>query len=408
MTTRNPELSEKTIAVVKSTAPVLEASGELLTRHFYERMFRENPEVKSLFNATHQAGGTQQRALAGAICAFAANVDNLEALGTAVERIAQKHAGLRILPEHYPIVGANLLGSIREVLGDAATDEIIDAWAEAYGFLANILIGREGEIYRQQEEADQGWSGFKPFRIDRIERESNVILSFYLKPVDGSKVPAYKPGQYLTVRVPDDSSGTTLRNYSLSSAPCADHFRISVKAEPQGRVSGYLHGLQEGAEIEVGPPCGEFFLDLVERPNRPLMLLSAGVGITPVLAMLESALVQQPSRQVIFLHAALDGGTHAFRDTVLALAAKHQQLSVHFRYSEPTETDRAAGFFHSTGLIDANLIESLLPSKDGDYYFCGPKPFMVAIYRQLVAWGIPGSQVNFEFFGPREALTQAG
>ena len=117
-------LSKRTIDVVKSTAPVLQENGELLTRHFYERMFRENPEVAPLFNRSNQTSGTQQRALAGAICAFAANVDQLEVLKGAVETIAQKHAALQILPEHYPIVGANLLASIREVLGEAATDEL--------------------------------------------------------------------------------------------------------------------------------------------------------------------------------------------------------------------------------------------------------------------------------------------
>lgn len=406
MTTQNVELSEKTIAVVKSTAPVLEQNGELLTRHFYQRMFRENPEVRSFFNMGHQAGGTQQRALAGAICAFAANVDNLEVLGTAVERIAQKHAGLGILPEHYPIVGENLLASIREVLGEAATSDIIDAWAEAYGFLANILIGREGQIYQDQEKGDHGWSGFRPFRVEKTVRESEVIVSFYLKPADGSKVPAYKPGQYLTVRVPDPATGTTMRNYSLSSAPSEDRFRISVKAEQDGAVSGYLHGLRDGAEIEVGPPCGEFFLDPAEQHERPLVLLSAGVGITPVLAMLEAVLTDQPERQVIFIHGALNGRTHAFAKHVSDLAERHPQLAVHFRYSEPTEQDRNSGIFHSEGFIDAELIEGLVPSRDCDYYFCGPKPFMGSIYRQLLAWGIPGSQVHFEFFGPREALTE--
>ena len=232
MSTTAPALSEKTISIVKSTAPVLQEGGEALTRHFYERMFRENPEVSSLFNASNQAGGTQQRALAGAICAFAANVDNLEVLGAAVERIAQKHAGLRILPEHYPIVGSNLLASISEVLSLPDDHEIITAWAEAYGFLADILIGRETQIYRKQESSENGWSGFKNFRIIRKVVESDVIDSFYLAPADDSKVPFYKPGQYITVRVPDSTTGTTMRNYSLSSAHHPDHFRISVKAEP--------------------------------------------------------------------------------------------------------------------------------------------------------------------------------
>lgn len=400
-------LSAQTIAVVKSTAPVLALNGEILTRHFYQRMFRENPEVKSLFNPRNQAGGTQQRALAGAICAFAANVDRLEVLGSAVERIAQKHAGLGILPEHYPIVGENLLASIREVLGAAATPEIIGAWAEAYGFLAGILIGREREIYQSQEAGAYGWSGFKRFRLMRKEPESAVIASLYFQPADGGKLPFHKPGQYLTVRVPDGVSGSTMRNYSLSSAPCGDYFRISVKREPEGLVSGYLHRLEPGAEIEIGPPCGEFFLDLSEADHRPLVLLSAGVGITPVLAMLEAALQANPDRRIIFIHGARNGRTHAFGPQLRDLAAKHPGLTIHFRFSSPDGEDLRDQPHHSEGRIDAALIESLVPSKDGDFYFCGPKLFMGAVYRQLLAWGIPGPRIHFEFFGPREELETA-
>lgn len=404
MSTPAPALSEKTISIVKSTAPVLQEGGEALTRHFYERMFRENPEVSSLFNASNQAGGTQQRALAGAICAFAANVDNLEVLGAAVERIAQKHAGLRILPEHYPIVGSNLLASICEVLSLPDDHEINTAWAEAYGFLADILIGREKQIYSGQETTENGWNGFKNFKIIRKVSESDVIDSFYLAPQDGAKVPSYNPGQYITVRVPDAKTGTTMRNYSLSSAHHPDHFRISVKAEPEGAVSNLLHEKSEGDVLEVGPPCGEFFLDLTEHHERPLVLLSAGVGITPLLAMLESAQSEQPQRKVVFIHGSLHSKTHAFADHVREIATGNPNVTAHMRYSEPSEEDIAEKRFDSTGLIDAELIESLVPGRDCDYFFCGPKPFMTAIYRQLLAWGIPGSQVHFEFFGPREEL----
>src|SRR5262249_32617598 len=146
-------LTEQTIAIVKSTAPILEKHGETLTRHFYKRMFEKNPEVAPFFNRANQTQGTQQKALAAAICAYAANIDNLEILGGAVELIAQKHASLQIQAEQYPIVGENLLASIREVLGEGATEAVIQAWAEAYGFLANILIGREREIYHQHQLA---------------------------------------------------------------------------------------------------------------------------------------------------------------------------------------------------------------------------------------------------------------
>lgn len=141
-------------------------------------MFTHNPEVAPFFNPANQAGGTQQRALASAICAYAANIDNLEVLGGAVELIAHKHTSLQIKPEHYPIVGENLLASIREVLGDGATDDVINAWAEAYGFLADILIGREKQIYKESAEKEGGWDGFRRFKIERKERESDIITSF--------------------------------------------------------------------------------------------------------------------------------------------------------------------------------------------------------------------------------------
>src|SRR4051794_27954409 len=273
-------LNERTIAIVKSTAPILEQHGETLTRHFYKRMFSHNPEVAPFFNPANQTSGRQQRALAAAITAYAANIDNLAVLGGAVELIAQKHASLHIKPEHYPIVGANLLASIKEVMGAAATDDVINAWAEAYGFLADIFIGREGQIYREQEAAPHGWVGFKKLRVLRKVPESEVITSLYLTREDGEALPPFKPGQYITVRVPDATGNTTtMRNYSLSDKPGQPWFRISVKREdaieaatPAGYVSNLLHReIEAGSIIEVSPPCGEFFLDVTEKHVRPLV-----------------------------------------------------------------------------------------------------------------------------------------
>lgn len=401
-------LKPETIAIVKSTAPILQEHGETLTRHFYKRMFSHNPEVAPFFNPSNQSAGTQQKALAGAICAYAANIDNLEVLGGAVELIAQKHASLRILPQHYPIVGENLLASIREVLGEGATDDIINAWAEAYGFLADILIGREAQIYAEHKAASNGWVDFKDFRIDRKERESANITSFYLKPADGSGVPAFKPGQYITLRMPSPCGHTTMRNYSLSDAPGREYLRISVKREdannPKGYVSNLLHDAYDaGATIEVGPPCGEFFLDTEARHERPLVLLAAGVGITPILSMLQAALEEMPGRKTVFIHGALNEDVQAFRGTVDALAAKHPNLKTHYRYTDAAAKGERSGNT-STGLVDAALIESLTGQRDADYYFCGPQPFMVGVYHDLLAWGIPANQVHFEFFGPRQAL----
>lgn len=405
-------LSEATIATVKATAPILAEHGETLTKHFYKRMFLHNPEVAPFFNPAHQTAGRQQRALAGAITAYAANIDNLEVLGGAVELIAQKHASLLIKPEHYPIVGENLLASIREVLGEGATDEVINAWAEAYGFLADILIGREKQIYAENAKKPGGWEGFKKFRIIRKEKESSNITSFYLVPADGAPLPEFKPGQYITVRVATPAGSTTMRNYSLSDKPARDWFRISVKREdgpdantPDGYVSNLLHKeFEVGGEIEVVPPCGEFFLDVSEQHPRPLVLLAAGVGITPIMSILLTALEKMPKREVIFIHGSLNEEVQAFKPVVDALAQQHPLLKTHYRYSDAPSAGVARTGSASTGFISAELIESFLPGRDADYYFCGPQPFMVAIYHDLLKWGIPASQVHFEFFGPREEL----
>lgn len=401
-------LNEKTIQIVKSTAPVLQEHGETLTKHFYKRMFKHNPEVAPFFNPAHQTAGNQQRALAGAIAAYAANIDNLEVLGGAVELIAQKHASLLIKPEHYPIVGENLLASIREVLGEAATDDVINAWAEAYGFLADILIGREKQIYEENAGKPGGWEGFKQFRVIRKEKESSNITSFYLTAADGAPLPAFKPGQYITVRAATPNDSTTMRNYSLSDKPGQDWFRISVKREvppeadtPAGYVSNMLHDkIEVGDTIEIAPPCGEFFLDVSEKHERPLVLLAAGVGITPIISILQAALDAMPERQIVFIHASLNEDVQAFKKVVDKLAENHPNLRTYHRYSDPgTRSGKA-----STGFVTADYLEQLLPGRDADYYFCGPQPFMVSIYHDLMKWGIPASQVHFEFFGPRQEL----
>lgn len=405
-------LSEKTVQIVKSTAPILQEHGETLTRHFYKRMFAHNPEVAPFFNPANQTSGSQQKALAGAICAYAANIDNLDVLGGAVELIAQKHASLQIKPEHYPIVGENLLASIREVLGEGATDEVINAWGEAYGLLSGILIGREAQIYKEQVSVPGGWEGFKPFKVLRKEKESDIITSFYLKPAAGDALPTFKPGQYITVQVPSPCGHTTMRNYSLSDKPGRDYFRISVKREtgpkadtPKGYVSNFLHeAIQVGDNLSIAPPCGEFFLDVEAKHSRPLVLLAAGVGITPIISILQSALETMPDRKIVCIHASLHEGVQAFRKTLDEMAAQHPNLTVSHCYSEapPVGVTRAAN--DVTGLVSAGLIESFVPDRDADYYFCGPKPFMVEIYHQLLTWGLPPAQVHFEFFGPRQEL----
>lgn len=405
-------LDEQTIRTVKSTAATVAGHAEAITRRFYSLMFAENPEVRSFFNQAHQHSGGQQKALAGAICAYAANIDDLGALGSAVELIAQKHGSLGVKAEHYPIVGKHLLAAIQEVLGGAATDEVLGAWGRAYGFLADLFIARETEIYHAQAAAPGGWSGYRKFVVDRKNIESQVVTSFYLRPADGRPLASFKPGQYITIKIDHPITPTSPRNYSLSDRPDTGYYRISVKREaglhagaPAGLISTYLHDhLCSGDPIDVGPPCGEFTLDRTASATAPIVLASGGIGITPLLSMLKSLAHCRTARRVYFLHAALNSQVHAFADEVRSIAAQAPNIRTHFRYSTPLDDDLREKRCDSIGLIDGRLLDDLRLPPQADYYFCGPKPFMSTFYRELKSRGVDESQMHFEFFGPREDI----
>ncbi|PHK94312.1 NO-inducible flavohemoprotein, partial [Pseudoroseomonas rhizosphaerae] len=303
-------LSEQTIAVVKATVPALEVHGLALTRRMYERLF-QNASIRDLFNQSHHGEtGSQPKALAGAVLAYAQNIDNLGVLAGAVERIAQKHVGLNILPEHYPHVADALLGAIRDTLGEAATPEILAAWGEAYWFLADLLIGREGQIYAEHAAAPGGWNGWRDFVVAEKRRESEVITSLTLAPADGGALLRHRPGQYLTFWLDLPGGPPLKRNYSISSAPGGARYRISVKREPRGLASNWLHDTaQPGTRLKVAAPAGEFFLP--ERPQRPIVLLSGGVGQTPLLSMLHAVARDPAMPPARFIHGTLSGATHA-------------------------------------------------------------------------------------------------
>lgn len=398
-------LSEKTIEIIKSTVPVLEKHGKDITSHFYQRMFSNHPELLNIFNHANQRQGRQQTALANAVYAAAANIDNLGAIIPVVKQIGQKHRALGILPEHYPIVGENLLGAIKEVLGDAATDEIIDAWAEAYGVIADAFIGVEAEMYKEAKEQEGGWEGFRSFVVANKVEESNVITSFYLKPEDGKAIASYQPGQYLTVKVqPEGDNYTHIRHYSLSDAPGKEYYRISVKREDKGVVSNYLHqSLQEGDKVLVSAPAGDFVL---ETKETPAVLISGGVGLTPMVSMAKTIVEQQPERGVTFIHGALNSTVHALKEEITELANENKNVTSFVAYSEPTAEDRAAKNYDKEGFIDLAWLKSIVPSNQADFYFCGPLPFMQVVYRALKEWGVPAENIHFEFFGPASQLEE--
>jgi len=388
-------LSQKTIDIVKSTAPVLANHGVAITTVFYKNLFTAHPELLNVFNHVNQKQGRQQTALANTVYAAAQHIDNLGILLPAVKQIAQKHRSLGIKPEQYPIVGENLLGAIKEVLGDAATDEIIQAWAEAYGAIADVFIQVEEGMYKEAAEQENGFGEFKNFKIVDKVAESDIITSFYLQPEDGTGVPTFKPGQYITVRL--TIPGETYlfnRQYSLSQAPGQDTFRISVKKEsetnPNGKVSVYLHqNVQIGDTIEVSAPAGEFYLDL--DSTRPVTLISGGVGITPMMSMLDTIAKVSPTRPVSFLHGARNKGLHAFDDNVRKLMSTMEDTTYVAVYSDEKQI-----------LSKEVLAENVL--KNSDVYVCGPVPFMKAIIQSLYELGFAEDRVHYEFFGPAVSL----
>ncbi|EGQ25142.1 nitric oxide dioxygenase [Sporosarcina newyorkensis 2681] len=392
-------LDQKTIHIIKSTVPVLEQHGKTITTVFYRNMFEAHPELLDIFNHANQSQGRQQTALANTVYAAAQHIDDLGAILPAVVQIAHKHVSLGILPEHYPIVGEYLLGAIKEVLGDAATSEIIDAWAAAYGVIADAFIGLEAKMYDDNESADGGWRGFKDFEIvDKVE-ESDVITSFYLKPVDGKKLPYYLPGQYITIRTSIPGVKNVVnRQYSLSQKSNDETFRISVKREdslqPNGVVSCYLHNeAAVGDIIEVSVPAGDFYLEPTK--TTPVTLISGGVGITPMKAMYQTIADVSPEREVAFLHSARTRSQQAFATKLEQLNAKLPNSSYKALYSEEGD-----GMF-TREFLQENVIEG------SDVYVCGPTGFMEFVIQQLYAIGVPEEKVHFEFFGPAVQLDLA-
>jgi nitric oxide dioxygenase len=399
-------LSAETITLVRASVPALAEHGVSITQAMYRRLFQD-PQIRALFNHANQGeGGRQVNALAVAVLAYAQNIENLEVLLPAVERIAQKHIGYDIRPEHYPAVAEALLGAIAEVLGDAAKPEILAAWGEAYWFLADILKNREAQIRNELDATAGGWTGWRAFKVVEKRPESSVITSFVLRPVDGGPVLRHRPGQYLTLRF-GEGDVPLKRNYSVSSAPDGVGYRISVKRESEGQGgSRHLHeNVQVGDVIEATVPAGDFFLD--SKPGRPVVLLSGGVGLTPMVSMLEAIAASEPDREAQFIHGALNGTVHAMGAHVRDLAKRHGGISVATFYSAPGADDVLGSSHDAEGFISADWLKANTPVADADYYLCGPRPFLRAVVAGLGTAGVPAERIRYEFFGPTDEAIAA-
>ncbi|SDJ33836.1 NO-inducible flavohemoprotein [Chryseobacterium jejuense] len=394
-------MNTKQKELVKATVPVLKSNGTDLTKHFYTRMFKHNPELKNIFNMGNQASGKQQNALAGAVLAYAENIENPEVLINALKSIGNKHVSLNITPEQYDIVGLHLISSIKEVLGEAASPELIEAWIEAYNELAQVMISIEDEIYQSTLSKNGGWKGWREFIIAEIVEESTEIKSFYLKPKDEKAIANYLPGQFISIKTFIPSLGHEQpRQYSLSSAFSPDHYRISVKKEknkdlPDGMVSNTLHQKNIGDEIWVSAPAGIFYAD----PNSedPLVLISGGIGATPLLSMLETQKKTLQNNTIIWLHSCRDEKVHAFSDHIEDLNRNNSWLTTHIFY-ETVDRDSET---IKKGRIDLHKMKEEILIDKAKYYICGPEAFIKAQYNSLIELGIGKENILYEEFGPQ-------
>lgn len=400
-------LTSEQKTLIKATVPILREHGVALTSHFYQRMFSHNPELKNIFNMGNQQTGKQQMALAMAVLAYAENIEDPSVLLPAVSKIGQKHTSLDIRAEHYPIVGKHLIGSISEVLGEAASPEILDAWSQAYDDLANIFIGYERGLYRKTTSAG-GWSGWRPFLVKKKVAESTEISSFYLYPSDGGKPADFIPGQYISVRIflPEKNIFQT-RQYSISTAQNGEYYRISVKKEgpknetPGGLVSNYLHSsVNEGEMIEVASPAGDFTLR--QDSTAPAVFISGGIGQTPLLSMIESIVHSGSQRQVVWVHGCRDCQVHAFDELVNSFVSKSENIKKIVFYERKVESDTSL-----EGIADLNQVkdEVLLPG--AEYYICGPSGFIEKQYADLRQLGVDAESIFYEEFGPHVLRLEA-
>ncbi|MFE6523261.1 globin domain-containing protein [Streptomyces sp. NPDC057794] len=394
-------LSEESAAVVRATLPAVAGALDEITTRFYGAMFRDRPELlDGMFNRGNQASGAQRRALAGSVAGFATALlaDPETRPDTLLDRIAHKHAAVGVTEDQYTIVHKYLFGAIAEVLGDAVTPEVAAAWDEVYWLMAGALIGREARLYQD--------AGVEPGRIWRQwtvvgrRAETPDVVSFVLRPADGRPAPRARAGQYVSVRVTVADGIRQVRQYSLSSDPGGELRRITVKrvtglaGAPDGEVSALLHEtVREGDDLTLSAPFGDVFLDDPADATAPVVLVSAGIGGTPMTGILAHLAALGSARPVLVLHADRSPAAHALRAETRELTGRLPGARAVFWYERPGPEEPDA----REGLMRLDGIE--LP-EDATVFLCGPLPFMRDVRAGLLRAGIPARRIRYEVFGP--------
>ncbi|MEU7206455.1 globin domain-containing protein [Streptomyces sp. NPDC045470] len=399
-------LSSTSAETVRATLPAVGAAIGEITPLFYDKMFAAHPELlRDLFNRGNQANGSQRQALAGSIATFATYLVEHpdERPDAMLERIAHKHASLGVRADQYPIVHEHLFAAIVEVLGEAVTEEVAAAWDEVYWLMANALIAAEKRLYEAAGTPDG--DVWREYRVVGRLQETEDVVTFVVQPVDGAPVPASRPGQYVSVQVRLADGARQIRQYSLSGQPDGG-LQFSVKrvtgdasGSPAGEVSNHLHtALHSGDVLRVSAPFGDV---VPEESDRPMLLVSAGIGCTPMIGILSRLAADGCDRRVVSVHADRTPATHAFRAELRQLTGKLPHATAEVWYEQP---EAAAGAGDGEGVVtrhEGRIDLSRIDVPEGAVaYLCGPVPFMKEARGQLLAAGVAAADIHYEVFGP--------
>ncbi len=311
-------------------------------------------------------------------------------------------------PEHMSVADVDALLYLpgherQDLLRALRVPALSRGWQKSFRALLNEEPGG-GNAGLAVTSPPPAWPGFRQLTVSAITHESDSAISIRLEDPTGVQLPAARPGQYVTVRAqPDKAQPPLLREYSLSGPPGAGYYRITVKREVGGSVSGYLHTqLSVGDQLDIAAPRGTFILD---QTDAPVLLVSAGIGVTPVLAMLQSLAGERSEREIWWLHGARDSREQSFAAEARALLSSLPKAKVHVYYSQPGPGDVQGRDFDSVGRITALSLAELKPPSDAEAYVCGPDAFMDDISAGLAALGLDASQIHTEVFGPAAGLT---
>jgi len=393
-------LSDTSLPVIKATLPVVGENIQEIASRFYNHMFQEHPELlDGLFNRGNQADGRQQQALAGSIAAFAGFLvnDPTHLPDHLLSRIAHKHVSLGLDPDQYQVVHDNLMWAIVDVLGGAVTPEVAAAWDEVYWLMANMLINKERGLYDAVRLSPE--TIWRTWRVAEKIQETGDVVTFVVERIDEREVKPSLPGQYVTLRMKMPDGVLQPRQYSLTRADDGRHRHFAVKrvrtaGAPDGEMSSFLHDhVGVGDEVTLSAPFGDVVL---EYTDRPLVLASAGIGITPMAGMLSHLVKTGSQRTIRFLHANDSWGSFALREQVAADLAALPDASLTTWLLDADGSDSARGPVH-TGFMNLRDVE--LPA-DAEYYLCGPVVFMQLVRTALIAAGVPARDIQYEVFGP--------